>query len=197
MTLNSADRLLRFKGEAPISPVFRREVEAFLEVTGTRPLRFGIDSCDDPNFVYTLRAGGWARLTVVEHVREWMRDAASPSQREAIARMLEDGDRPKSTSTASRVKRGDRRRGKTSRISNADKDIAGDHPAEDRPADQRQVFLNTSEAAAFRGVLSRRKLLDFVASQPRCVVAIEACATAHYWGREILQARLTSTAPRN
>ena len=35
--------------------------------------------------------------------------------------------------------------------------------------------------------LSREKLLDFLASQPQCAVAMEACASAHYWGREILR----------
>lgn len=39
-------------------------------------------------------------------------------------------------------------------------------------------------SVAFRKKLSRGKLLDFLASQPRCVVAMEACASAHYWGRE-------------
>ena len=34
---------------------------------------------------------------------------------------------------------------------------------------------------------SRKALRDFVASQPRCVVAMEACASAHYWGQEILK----------
>ena len=42
-------------------------------------------------------------------------------------------------------------------------------------------------SVAFRKKLSRGKLLDFVASQPRCVVAMEACASAHYWGRQIMQ----------
>ena len=28
-------------------------------------------------------------------------------------------------------------------------------------------------------------MLDFLAAQPCCVVAMEACASAHYWGREI------------
>ena len=28
-------------------------------------------------------------------------------------------------------------------------------------------------------------MLGFLASQPRCVVAMEACASAHYWGRVI------------
>ena len=33
--------------------------------------------------------------------------------------------------------------------------------------------------------LSRDKVLGFMASQPRCVVAMEACASSHHWGREI------------
>ena len=39
-------------------------------------------------------------------------------------------------------------------------------------------------SVAFRKKLSRGKVLDFLASQPRCVVAMDACASAHYWGRE-------------
>ena len=42
-------------------------------------------------------------------------------------------------------------------------------------------------SVAFRVKLSRERLLNFLASQPRCTVAMEACASAHYWGREILQ----------
>ena len=37
----------------------------------------------------------------------------------------------------------------------------------------------------FRRKLARGKGLTFLASQPRCVVALEACGGAHYWGREI------------
>ena len=40
-------------------------------------------------------------------------------------------------------------------------------------------------SVAFRRKLSRDKVLGFVAAQPRCVVAMEACASAHHWGREI------------
>ncbi len=40
-------------------------------------------------------------------------------------------------------------------------------------------------SVAFRKKLSRGKVLEFMASQPRCAVAMEACAGAHYWGREI------------
>ncbi len=40
-------------------------------------------------------------------------------------------------------------------------------------------------SVAYRRKLSRAKLLGFLASQPPCTVAMEACASAHYWGREI------------
>ena len=39
--------------------------------------------------------------------------------------------------------------------------------------------------ALFRKRLTRVKLLGFLAAQRPCVVAMEACAGAHYWGREI------------
>lgn len=37
---------------------------------------------------------------------------------------------------------------------------------------------------AFRKKLSLGQLLAFVARHPKCVIAMEACATAHGWGRE-------------
>ena len=40
-------------------------------------------------------------------------------------------------------------------------------------------------SVAFRKKLNRDKMLHFVSSHPPCVVAMEACASAHYWGREI------------
>ena len=36
----------------------------------------------------------------------------------------------------------------------------------------------------FRKKLSRGQVLTFIFHQSRCVVAMEACATAHGWGRE-------------
>ncbi|RJE78553.1 IS110 family transposase, partial [Paracoccus sp. JM45] len=39
-------------------------------------------------------------------------------------------------------------------------------------------------SVAFRKKLSRGQLLSFVAQQPKCLIAMEACATAHGWGRE-------------
>jgi transposase len=42
-----------------------------------------------------------------------------------------------------------------------------------------------SGAVVFRKKLRREQLLAFFAEQPRCLVAMEACASAHYWAREI------------
>ena len=38
---------------------------------------------------------------------------------------------------------------------------------------------------AFRKKLSREKVLAFFSEQPRCIVAMEACGSAHHWGRAI------------
>ena len=40
-------------------------------------------------------------------------------------------------------------------------------------------------SVSFRKKLTRGKVLGFLASQPRCLVVMEACGSAHYWGREI------------
>ena len=40
-------------------------------------------------------------------------------------------------------------------------------------------------AVLFQKKLSRGKLLSFLATQPTCTVAMEACASAPYWGRQI------------
>jgi len=37
----------------------------------------------------------------------------------------------------------------------------------------------------FRKRLLRGKLLAFFATQPPCLVAMEACAGAHHWAREL------------
>src|SRR4051812_23683983 len=44
---------------------------------------------------------------------------------------------------------------------------------------------DASGAVMFRKKLGRGRLLAFFAAQPRCVVAMEACAGAHHWGREL------------
>lgn len=37
----------------------------------------------------------------------------------------------------------------------------------------------------FKKKLSRGKVLNCIANQPKCLIGIEACGGAHYWGREI------------
>jgi transposase len=37
-------------------------------------------------------------------------------------------------------------------------------------------------SVVFRRKLSRAQLLKFMAAQPTCVVAMEACASSHHWG---------------
>ena len=53
----------------------------------------------------------------------------------------------------------------------------------------KQVFhahgAAASGAAVFSRRITRQKLIQFFASQPRCTVAMEACAGAHHWGREL------------
>ena len=44
---------------------------------------------------------------------------------------------------------------------------------------------DTNGTVIFRKKLTRVQLLAFMSQQPICLVAMEACATAHCWGREI------------
>lgn len=44
---------------------------------------------------------------------------------------------------------------------------------------------SASGTVAFRKKLRRDKMLSFFAAQPRCLVAMEACASAHHWAREL------------
>ena len=53
----------------------------------------------------------------------------------------------------------------------------------------KQVFhahgADASGAMAISRRITRAKLLPFFATQPRCVVALEACGGAHHWAREL------------
>jgi transposase len=44
---------------------------------------------------------------------------------------------------------------------------------------------DASGAVVFRKKLRRGQVLQFLAALPPCTVAMEACAGAHHWGREI------------
>jgi transposase len=45
--------------------------------------------------------------------------------------------------------------------------------------------VDADGAVPFRRQLRRRQVLAFFKKQPPCLVGMEACATAHYWAREI------------
>ena len=149
-TMDTADRLLRFLGEAPIGPVFRREVEAFLDVTAVRPARLGTEAAGYPWFVGALEEGGSPRLSAVQRVRAWMVEAVTPSQRAVIAGMLEDSGSTTFNDGASTFMQGERRERATSPASDAEKD-ARDHA----PKDHRQLFLTKIQAAKFLGLTTR------------------------------------------
>ena len=64
----------------------------------------------------------------------------------------------------------------------------------------KQVFqahgADASGGVVFRKKLRRDQLLLFFAKLPRCVVAMEACASAHYWAREIDMTKASYVASR-
>jgi transposase len=55
----------------------------------------------------------------------------------------------------------------------------------------KQVFHAHGVDASGRQVFSRRivrrKVLEFFAGQPRCLVALEACGGSHHWARELIR----------
>lgn len=58
----------------------------------------------------------------------------------------------------------------------------------DRARPRANVFQVTVDAAGvviIRRKLRRADVLRFFSSQPPCIVGMEACATSHYWAREI------------
>jgi transposase len=53
----------------------------------------------------------------------------------------------------------------------------------------KQVFqvhgVDEHGKARLRKQLSRAKVLEFFAQMPACLIGVEACGGAHYWGREL------------
>ena len=93
--LDTADRLLAFMGLEPIGPGFRREVDAFLAVTGAKSSELGREVSGNPSFVSWLRRGGSPRLATVDKARAWMVGGASAEEVRAIRAMASgDGEIP-------------------------------------------------------------------------------------------------------
>ncbi len=137
--LDTADRVLRFIGEPPIGPMFRREIEAFLKVTGMRETEFGREATRDPAFVRRLRKGTSLQLATVDRVRQWMRDNASTSQQAAIAELVEDTAEDPIGPAPDPVPR------RVSSGASPPSSAADESP----PAEDETVFLSGNQAAAF------------------------------------------------
>ena len=90
--LGTADRVLVFMGLPALGPLFRREVEAFLAVTGTELSVLGEEAAGNPSFVGRLRKGASPRLATVDRARAWMAANANAEETRAIrARVLDGG----------------------------------------------------------------------------------------------------------
>ncbi|REL28895.1 IS110 family transposase [Thalassotalea euphylliae] len=48
------------------------------------------------------------------------------------------------------------------------------------------VCCNSKNKIIRKKMLRRSQLMDYLSNIPRCLVAMEACATSNYWGREIM-----------
>ena len=82
--LATADRVLAFMGLPPLGPGFRREVEAFLEVTGAKPSVLGEEAAGNRSLLGRLRQGASPTLRTVDRVRAWMAAHASVEEMGAI-----------------------------------------------------------------------------------------------------------------
>jgi transposase len=45
--------------------------------------------------------------------------------------------------------------------------------------------VDSSSAVVIHKRVSRLKLLEFFATLPPCLIGIDACSSAHHWGREL------------
>ena len=137
--LDTADRVLAFIGEPPIGPAFRTEIEAFIEVTRTKPYVLGLDAAGDPSFVARLRRGVSPRLDTVSRVRAWMAGRCNAAERAAI-QALSAGERrpPRPTDTTG-----------------GDKSPADNQEGGTFMSGQPTQYLGTREAAAFLGLSPR------------------------------------------
>lgn len=136
--LDTADKILAFIGEPLFGPAFRAEVEAFIEVTGTKPYVFGLDATGDPSFVARLRRGASPRLDKAQRVLSWMAENCGAAERAAIRDTLAgEGGMKARSRTNIRVRE--------------DVDDGGSTSMNYQSGD----YIGTREAAAFLGLSPR------------------------------------------
>ena len=86
--LETTDRVLAFMSYQPISPVFVREVELFLAVTGIKPSILGIEATGNTAFLNRIQRGLSTRLETADDVRRWMARHSSRAEQERVGRLL-------------------------------------------------------------------------------------------------------------
>ena len=90
--LATADRLLAFMGLEPMGPAFRREIEAFLEITRIKRSEFGLAVTGNRSFAAAVLRGASPRLATVDKARAWMAAQAGIEEvRRIRARLAEAG----------------------------------------------------------------------------------------------------------
>jgi len=86
-TLKTVDKILTKLGQAPVGPFFETEIDAFLEVTGTKRSALGRGATKNPSFVAHIGGGMSPELRTLRKVRVWMaKDASSAEAREILRR---------------------------------------------------------------------------------------------------------------
>ena len=152
LTLQAADRLLRFMGEPPIGPTFRSEVAAYLTITGMRGSSFGEKAVGNSSFMSNLKRGISPSLYDVQKVRTWIRKTTNDEQRAAIATAIADDGQPGRVffSDPTEIR---------ALVEGAASTTSVDEQTPDRtlPDPELKIFLTTSEAATLLR-LSRRTL---------------------------------------
>ena len=136
--LDTADKMLAFIGEPSFGPAFRAEVQAFIEVTGTKPYVFGLDATGNPSFVARLRRGASPRLDKAQRVLSWMAANCGAAERAAIRAAVAGETRNKA-------------RTRTNNTVRKDIDEGGSISMNDQSGD----YIGTREAAAFLGLSPR------------------------------------------
>lgn len=82
--LDTADKGYEVMGEPPLRTLFLQEVEAYLEITGTKAYVLGLEAVGDRSFVTNLRGGLSPFLHNIDRVRRWMGAHSTVEERRAI-----------------------------------------------------------------------------------------------------------------
>ena len=143
-TLRTVDTVLKELGEAPVGPFFETEVDAFLEVTGTKVSVLGRGATKNPSFVAHVKAGTSPKLRTVSMVRAWMAKDMSRAHAREIRRRA--GPVPGFLSEAHR------RRSRGSSGTPAAALAARAAGAQGSDGWDDLPFIDTKEAAAFVGL---------------------------------------------